>query len=472
MLKADCFDPLCPLYVGIVRQNYSVKMTLQKSGLVKIFKSVGYQILSSRTAWFLNDVVAFAVLFLLGLVYRTQVKLSIRRNVGQRTVIFGSDPIINNKYWSEALQSKGIDSKTVVDTYYSINSRKDFDEVWPRGSTPLTDIRAWVVLWRSLKHADWIVMPFSGFFFGKSSFGYKTAWLFRLFRTRVLIIPYGSDMWVYRRLRSLNRQFGLMATYPGAARRQREISRRLDYWADNADAILPSQKSPEGVGRWTVLTPSALCIDTDSWRLKQPNEPLPEKVRIVHTPNHRGYKGTEYLKTAVAQLESEGHNLELRILEGVRNDEVKQILCGETDILVEQLLSGYGLSAVEGMAAGVVVIANLEESHRCEFLDRHTYFAECPIVSATPETITAVLRELVSNGGLRRELSFLSREYATRYHSYDFFASLFCRVCFCPNQSEGELETLFDPSCGELRTKSPLKTPLHKHRLSSVRPPQ
>jgi len=419
--------------------------------------------ITHRVLLFLFDLLAVFTLYSFGISYRLRGKVFKRRPLPNRRVVFGSDPIINNRYWSEALRGSGVDSKTVVDQIYSINSREDFDEVWPRGSTRFTYLRAWTILHKVLRDADWVVMPFSGFFFGKSSFAYRIAGLFRLFETKVMIIPYGSDVFVYRRLRSLNRQFGLMASYPEAARRQREIGRRLDYWTDNADVILPGLLSAEGIGRWTVLTPSVLCIDTNAWKPGNRGRDKSEVVRVVHSPNHRGYKGTEYLIAAVQELESEGHKVELRLLEGVPNGEVKEILCRETDILVEQLLSGYGMSAVEGMAAGVVVVANLEERHRSQFLDRHTYFGECPIVSAAPETITDVLRELVTNAKLRQELSVLSREYAERYHSYEFFASLFSRVCFESDESDGKLETLFDPSFGERRALNPLKPPLRNH---------
>ena len=418
-----------------------------------------------RVLLFLFDLLAICALYFLGNCYRFRAKVFKRRLWPEKRVVFGSDPIINNRYWSQALVGSGFDSKTVVDQVYSINSGEDFDEIWPRGSTPIAYLRAWTVLHKVLRDADWVVMPFSGFFFGKSSFAYRIAGLFRLFETKVMIIPYGSDVFVYRRLRSLNRQFGLMASYPEAARRQREIGRRLDYWTDNADAILPGLLSAEGIGRWTVLTPSVLCIDTNAWKPDDRGRDKSEVVRIVHSPNHRGYKGTEYIIAAVQELESEGHRVELRLLEGVPNGEVKGILCRETDILVEQLLSGYGMSAVEGMASGVVVIANLEERHRSQFLDRHTYFGECPIVSATPETITDDLRELVTNAELRQELSVLSRKYVERYHSYEFFASLFSRVCFESDQSGGTLETLFDPSFGERRALNPLKPPLRNHLL-------
>lgn len=423
-------------------------------------KSIAY-----RFIFFLLDLLAILTICLFGLVYRLRGKVSKRTRAPRKRVVFGSDPIVNISYWSKALRSSGFDSKTVVDQVYSINSAEDFDEVWPRKSTPIAYLRRWVILYQSLRFADWIVMPFSGFFFGKSSFAYRIAGIFRLFDTKVLIIPYGSDMWVYRRLLSLNRLFGLMASYPGAARQQREIGRRLDYWTDKADAILPGPASPEGIGRWTVLTPSILSIDTNIWKPCDHGKKESAVVRILHSPNHRGYKGTEYLIAAVQQLEIEGHKLELRLLEGVPNEEVKKILSCETDILVEQLLSGYGMSAVEGLASGVVVIANLEERHRSQFLDRHTYFGECPIVSATPETITDVLRELITNTDLRENLCDLSRKYAERYHSYEFFGSLFSRVCSDSDLADGKLETLFDPVFGEMKATDPLKPPLQNHQL-------
>lgn len=437
-----------------------------KVAVLKFKRSIGGA-LSSRLFRLLIDVLAISVIYFVGHVYRLRMRVLGENPAVRKRVIFGSDPIINNKYWSEALRRNGIDAQTVVDGVYSINSKEDFDEVRPRGSTPITGLRAWIIFCKALRNADWIVMPFSGFFFGKSSVGFKTAGLFRLFRTKVMIIPYGSDVFVYRRLLSLNRQFGLMASYPGAARQQREIARRLDYWTDNADAILPGPLSAEGIGRWTVLTPSILCVDTDEWEPSDRKFRDSDVVRVVHTPNHRGYKGTEYLVAAVEQLILEGHRIELRLLEGIPNRKVKEVLCRETDILVEQLLSGYGMSAVEGMAAGLVVVANLEERHRSQFLDRHTYFGECPIVSATPETITDVLRTLVTDARIRRELSELSRKYAERYHSYEFFASLFSKVCFETIQAEGELETLFDPSFGSWKAAQPLKTPLQNHLLVS-----
>ena len=42
-------------------------------------------------------------------------------------LMWGTDPLISNKYWNEALKTKGYKSKTVMDNLYSVNNVNDFD---------------------------------------------------------------------------------------------------------------------------------------------------------------------------------------------------------------------------------------------------------------------------------------------------------------------------------------------------------
>ena len=45
------------------------------------------------------------------------------------------------------------------------------------------------------------------------------------------------------------------------------------------------------------------------------------------------------------------------------------------------------------------------------------YIDELPVVSATPETVEDVLKELVENPARRRELGERGRRFALKYHS-------------------------------------------------------
>ena len=54
------------------------------------------------------------------------------------------------------------------------------------------------------------------------------------------------------------------------------------------------------------------------------------------------------------------------------------------------------------------------ESVRSEIPD---YADELPIISATPDTVESVLRELISDPSLRKDIGRRSRQFALKWHS-------------------------------------------------------
>jgi glycosyltransferase involved in cell wall biosynthesis len=116
------------------------------------------------------------------------------------------------------------------------------------------------------------------------------------------------------------------------------------------------------------------------------------------------------------------------LIENKTNEEVLNVLNTKADILVEQLVMGYGLSAIEGMSAGIPVLTNLDDEHYTRVFRRYSYLNECPILSVTPENIEEKIKILVLNPKLRRKLGTASREYVKKYHSYESAKYMFNRV--------------------------------------------
>ena len=56
------------------------------------------------------------------------------------------------------------------------------------------------------------------------------------------------------------------------------------------------------------------------------------------------------------------------------------------------------------------------------------FVAELPVVSATPETVEAVLTDLVRNPEKRREIGRRSREFAVKWYSAKNAAAIFDRI--------------------------------------------
>ena len=152
---------------------------------------------------------------------------------------------------------------------------------------------------------------------------------------------------------------------------------------------------------------------------------LNDEVKIVHTPNHRGFKGTEFLMAAVDTLREEGLKIKLILVENQQNDSVKTLM-SNADILVEQVIyTGYAFSGIEGMCSGLPVLANLENEQYTKVLRRYSFLDECPVLSTSPENLASNLRTLASNPDLRKNLGQAGVKYVKKYHSYSTAVTLF-----------------------------------------------
>lgn len=388
-------------------------------------------------------------------------------------LVWGSTPIISHSYWSRAMRTAGYSSETfTTDFYHVINRRSDWDRLLHEHYRLLpARLRKYAAFIHALFRYDFFMMPFSGFFIGATPAWRLQAFLLRMAGKKTVLLPYGADAYVYNRIRSTALIHGLLMSYPGAARDQRRLARQIDYWCREADAVITGVMGPDGFGRWDALVPSNIHLDLAEWRPSARHSARDGRngtVRIVHAPNHRGFKGTEFVVEAVRQLQSEGLSVELLLLERMQNADVKRCLAEEADILVEQLIcTGHGLSALEGLASGLPVVSNLEDDELLLAFRRWSYFSECPIVSASPESIVDVLRKLVTRPTLRHSLGAAGRGYVEKYHGLDSAAYLFTEVVRFLQGKRDSLINLYHPLLGEYPRRSPrIKHPLKNNRIT------
>jgi glycosyltransferase involved in cell wall biosynthesis len=259
-------------------------------------------------------------------------------------------------------------------------------------------------------------------------------------------------------------------SYPMASRNQKKISKNVDYWCRWADAVIPAFMGPDGFGRWDVLIPNTLSVDLRLFpcRIRKLwGDFKGEEIVIVHAPNHRGFKGTEFIIESINQLRGEGFNINLLLLEKMKNSEVREILLNKADILIDQVVcSGHGLNAVEGMAAGLPTISNLENDDYVLPMKRWSYFGECPLVSASPENLVEVLRKLIERPDLRKEIGIAGRAYVEKYHGLDSSQYLFCNVIDYVYGKNESIINLYHPLLGKYPNRSPkIKHPLVNNRI-------
>ncbi len=353
-------------------------------------------------------------------------------------LFWGPTPLINYKFLSKSLSEIGYDSKTVVTHYYSVYKKEDFDiyvddilASYGFSDFVKTNFQPWILMDYALKHFDVFHASYEGLFLGKTDYWNLEAYILHQCNKKVVLMPYGGDAFMYSQIKNTSQQHALLINYPKLAKNENMIEERLSYWQNNADFCVGGGMI-DGFRRWDSLSVNFLSVDIEKVLFKDEYSyanGINNEVVIVHTPNHRGVKGTEFIIKAINDLKSEGLKINLLLLENIKNDEVKKILSNKADILVEQLImTGYGLSAIEGLAAGLPVISNLEDSNFNQLFSRYSFLGECPIVSSSPEKIMETLRTLIVNPALREELGRCGRKFAAKYHSPSTTQYLFNRI--------------------------------------------
>lgn len=194
-------------------------------------------------------------------------------------------------------------------------------------------------------------------------------------------------------------------------------------------------------GRNVYREPLTVALDPDFW---DPDSRIPERFRIAREDdelivlhgfanadsrrqNGRDIKGTHAIIAAVERLRSERIKVRLEHPTDLNSRDMRYVQA-QADVIVDQLnLGRYGAQAREGMMLGkpTICFINPEEPAGVAPLES---IGECPLVSATENTVYDVLRDLLLSPKKRADIGRKSRAYALKWHSADACAERFERV--------------------------------------------
>jgi glycosyltransferase involved in cell wall biosynthesis len=350
-------------------------------------------------------------------------------------LLWGAQPIISLVNLSRAMKEGGYVSETVTVDSSPLYARELFDHhpYQQRGSAPAlfvgNQIRAYRFFMKALASYDVFHYFFDGGILTWTPLSRIELPVLRVLGKKLVLMPYGGDAFVFDGIANPLWRQALMIEYAALGNAAEFIERRVRRSARYADVIVGSAVHVACLPRWDVLPLTAYPIDA---REVDPAFPSTEgTVRIAHSANHRGAKGTDFLVAAVETLQEAGYDIELDLIEKVPNHEALARMA-RADLYVDQLLFGYAMAALEAMALGKVVISGLEDTPDYTLFRRYSYLGECPIVSASPETIVQVLRELIATRERWPEIGATSRSYVERWHSYEaareLYGSIYRRI--------------------------------------------
>jgi glycosyltransferase involved in cell wall biosynthesis len=151
-----------------------------------------------------------------------------------------------------------------------------------------------------------------------------------------------------------------------------------------------------------------LAFDIHKFQASYPRINNPKPL-LIHAPTNREFKGSEYVENAIKKLKKE--TFTYKIIEKTSYQEALKTYM-ESDIIIDQLLCGtYGMLAVEAMAMGKVVVGFIRDDVRNQLP------FELPIVTATPDNLRGVLKDLIRDPKNRNEIGQKGRNYVEEYHA-------------------------------------------------------
>jgi len=338
----------------------------------------------------------------------------------------GPSPIINSTNHKKALVQQGYKVEIFVDSlwYYT----KDFD-IAPKllMHGPLRVLIPYVL-------AVWV------FFRYRSLYTYfdggplhTTAWLYRLepfllklAGVRTVIMAFGADVHVLTRSpdRYLVHAYG--RDYPEHRFLHRRIARKIDLWTAWADHIIAGCDWIYYLPYWDTLALSHFAVDTDLITPAETSSRNDGVLRLLHAPNHRFLKGTEFVLRAVEDLAREGFAIELKLLEKATGEEVLEAIA-EADLVIDQLIIGwYAMFAIESMAIAKPCICYINPDLEKLFVRAgQLESGELPLISATPESLKETLRNFAIDRSSLREYGIAGRTFVENHHSLASIGDMF-----------------------------------------------
>ena len=364
-----------------------------------------------------------------------------RRNPIQ--VGFGPDPLINNIQFVKALKNQGISAESYcVRPYYICD---DFDRILierPPGflaSLPPRKLwcRIWGFVWSIRRYEILAISCNGGLLGGIPILRALEPLLLKLSKTRTLVLPYGSD--VQDLTRNPNKEYrdALLKDYPDSSSNNNKVRRQIRRWTRHADFIINGCDWIDYLDRSDTLTIGHFAIDTSEFSSSEgysiPGEFTAERpLKVLHAPNHPNIKGTPSLISAIRNLESNGHPIELTVASGVSARRVRELI-EESDLVVDQLVIGwYAMFCIEAMALSRPVICRIRKDLEHMYISRGLLQKdELPQIRSDTTSIEGLLLDILNSPEQLTGHALRGRDFVEQHHSLDAMGPVLAAAVSC-----------------------------------------
>lgn len=341
-------------------------------------------------------------------------------------VTHGICPLQSLKESVLADRSAGVLSRSVV-MYarqlctYVLTTEEEFDVVFSRSASEVTGTHWWRCLCHILLTTDIWNTTFRPFLPGRHE--RANALILRLMKTvgiRIVVFPYGADVAWRDKFRDRFDWVGKMQLdYPAWDLEEwgNSVQPNVRAFCKYADIVNGMDGTMRRFLPRSDICCKAIPVDTHALTplVRDANNSPPI---IVHAPNHRNVKGTQFLLDSLEQLRRMGIPFELRLVENVNKTDAIEIY-RQADIIADQFVIGaFGVFALECLALGKPVLTYLDHDHLSSPI------LNLPVVNTNKLNLTRVLGILLQVPELRSRLGSEGRVAVVKYQSLEAIGEL------------------------------------------------
>lgn len=344
--------------------------------------------------------------------------------------IWTGAPIITMPNNAKAERLLGFDTRTIVRSTYFITDKFDLNIIAKARNNRLIAllmtyfIFVWICLTADRVHA----YTDGGILNSNRRFCFSSLELFfyKILKLKLFIWTYGGDVRTRRITRSLGEpncctdciaiKSSCICDETDAVKNYKQVAKVAKAIFSMGDMIEYAPNSIADLFFWPI---DLACNHGEQYKPSYPQFSKDRPLRVVHAPNHRQFKGTQYLEKAVAELAAEGIPIELILVEHVANEQALTIY-RSADLIFDQCLIGFhGYFAIEAMALGKPVLCFIRHP------DKYLLSPEqCPLVNINLNNLKSTLYRLAtSERALLSEIGRQSRQYIEKHYSISAFAN-------------------------------------------------
>ncbi|WP_324171522.1 hypothetical protein [Sulfurimonas sp.] len=272
-------------------------------------------------------------------------------------------------------------------------------------------------LW-ALNKFDIYTLYFNSGFLERTIFWRIEPIIYQLFNKKVILFPYGSDVWSIKQNSNRVQKLGHMMSLKKYFHLDKKIESRVYHWSKYVNLIIATVNYIDFLQKIDILVYHGHIIDDINNKKYTYNFKNTDDIKIIHYANDKVRKGSNYIENSLKKSNNHINNLEFYYAE--KRDVILSKL-DSSHFYIEQLTDGFfSYSALEAMIKGKIVFLYLDESinDMYKIVNSNYYidfFDNSPIVNINLYNLEDRLIEYQNkNFNELKEISLKSREFAIK----------------------------------------------------------